>query len=311
MALERPRIAIIGTGALGGYYGARMVQAGYDVHFLLRSDYAAVKAQGMRVQSLDGDFSLQPEQLHVYDDVRSMPRADLVLITLKATANDALDQLIPPLLKHDTVLLTMQNGLGNEALLAAKFGKQRVMGGLAFVCINRLGPGLIHHMDHGMVQIGEFEGPPRERTREISRIFSASKVHCQVLQSLLYGRWLKLVWNIPFNGLGAVLDLTTDRLIDNEPGIRLVSELMGEVIAVGMAQGLQFPADLIEQQIERTRSMGAYRSSMQVDRQEGRPLEVEAILQRPLETARSLGISTPRLSNLCDMACVVDRSARK
>src|SRR5215217_5453592 len=119
-------IAIVGAGAVGAYYGGRLTQHGHDVHFLLRGDYSAVKQNGWMVRSCEGDFALPPQSVHAYDDPAKMPKADLVIVTLKTTANDQFDPLIRPLLKGDTTILTLQNGLGNEERLAQLFGPERI-----------------------------------------------------------------------------------------------------------------------------------------------------------------------------------------
>lgn len=293
MALDHPVIAIIGSGAVGGYYGGRLAQAGHGVHFLLRSDYEVVRRHGWNIHSCEGDFSLTPDQFHAYNDPAQMPQADLVLVTLKATANDQFQPLISPLLKDDTVLLTLQNGLGNEEYLADLFGTGRIIGGLAFVCINRGEPGHIHHTDHGLIAIGEYQGPPTPRLRRLAEIFNSSRIRCRILENLRYGRWEKLLWNIPFNGLGAALDLTTDRLLASQAGIDLVRDIMNEVLAVAHADGVGLDPRLIDQKIDHTRTMDAYRTSMQIDRQTGRPMELDAIFGRPLRLAHSHGVPMP------------------
>jgi 2-dehydropantoate 2-reductase len=144
------------------------------VHFLLRSDYKHVAKNGWHIKSCHGDFTLPPGTMRVYDSAEKMPKADWVIVTLKATANDQLPSLITPLIKENTQILTMQNGLGNEDRLAELFGPQRILGGLAFVCIHRLEPGVIHHMDHGYVRVGEFIETGNERPAQ--QMFRKSKV---------------------------------------------------------------------------------------------------------------------------------------
>lgn len=300
-----PTIAVIGSGAVGGYYGARLVQHGHEVHFLLRSDYPVVRDRGWIIHSCDGDFTLAPSQVNTYDRDEAMPKVDLVLVTLKATANDQFSHLIGPLLKENTAILTLQNGLGNEEALAELFGRERVLGGLAFTCINRTAPGEIHHTDHGLIRLGELGGGRSRRAEDIATLFNDSQIPCQVLEDLRYGRWEKLVWNVPFNGLGAVMDLTTDRLIANEAGLSLVRKLMQEVVTAANALGIGLPADIIGIKIEQTRSMGAYYTSMQVDRQRGRSMEIEAIIGRPLQSARDAGVQTPRMEAVYEMLTVV------
>jgi len=303
---DHPTIAIVGAGAVGGYYGARLAQHRHDVHFLLRSDYDAIRRDGWTIRSIAGDFRLAPGQTQIYKDVREMPRCDLVIVTLKTTANDQFERIVGPLLKDDTAILTLQNGLGNEDRLAELFGPQRVLGGLAFVCANRLAPGVIHHIDHGMIRVGEFGGGSSERASRIARIFQSSNVPCEMLDDLRCGRWSKLVWNVPFNGLGAVLNLTTDRLIDDPAGVQLLSAIMREVIAAAEQLGMNMPADMVDRMMRHTQTMGAYRSSMQIDRQAARPMEVEAILGEPLRQAAKAAVPTPCLEMLYRLVKLVD-----
>ncbi len=301
------RIAIIGSGALGSYYGARLVQHGHDVHFLLRSDYAHVKANGLQVFSHDGDFTLSADQLNVYDDVATMPQVDLVIVTLKTTANDTFPKLIKPLLHESTAILTLQNGLGSDAQLADLFGGQRVLAGLAFICTNRDGAGVVRHTDHGFIKLGEFERTGlTDRAKTLADLFAMAKVPCTAMADIRYGQWEKLVWNVPFNGWGAVMDLETDRLLASDIGRTLVRETMLEVIATAGAVGVDLPIETAQKQIDRTATMGAYVSSMQVDRRAKRPLERQAIVGRPLAVAKATNLNTPRMQSLYDQLVVVD-----
>jgi 2-dehydropantoate 2-reductase len=298
------KIAVVGAGAVGGYYGARLAQHGADVHFLLRSDFDAVAQNGWKVRSLDGDFNLAPGQIHVYRQAEEMPKVDLVVVALKTTSNDQFAELIGPLVGEKTFILTLQNGLGNEEMLAELFGAERILGGLAFTCINRIGPGEIHHMDHGLIRLGQLAGGTETATA-IAELFNRSRIRCDVLEDLRYGRWEKLVWNVPFNGLGAALDLSSDRLIASEDGAALVGELMKEILAVAGSIGVQLPSELISLKIEQTRTMGAYKTSMQIDRQCGRAMEIEAIIGKPLKIAKERGVATPFLEFLYRILTVV------
>src|SRR5687768_3414061 len=167
--LKNPRIAVVGAGAVGCYYGGMLAHAGCDVHFLMRSDLETVCREGLRIDT-------RGEVVHVrdvkaYGDSSEIGACDLVLIGLKATGNSALESLIPPLLGPDTALLTLQNGLGNEEFLAERWGEKRVLGGLCFVCLNRTAPGVIEHYDHGTLSLGEYRRPPGERLTAIADAF--------------------------------------------------------------------------------------------------------------------------------------------
>ncbi|MGO8926366.1 MAG: 2-dehydropantoate 2-reductase [Limisphaerales bacterium] len=318
------KIAVVGCGAVGSFYGARLARAGDEVHFLLRSDYDTVRQQGVRVHSPDGDFRVQP---HCAQRPEEIGPADLVLIGLKTTANEAFAKLLPPLVRSGTVVLTLQNGLGNEEQLARLFPAGQIMGGLCFVCLNRVAPGIIQHVGYGQVVLGEFQRRPEPRTHDLAGRLGAAGVPCTVTDNLARAHWEKLVWNIPFNGLGvagaAGFDalaqscrelqpstlnpqlstnqecLTTDKLLADVRWARLVRELMLEVIAAARALGFDLPETLADQNIERTRTMGAYRASTLIDFERGQPLELESLFLEPLRRATQAGVPMPRLSALC------------
>jgi len=293
------KIGVIGAGAVGLYYGARLQQGGQEVHFLLRRDYQAIRAGGLRVFSVNGDFELP--QVNAWQRPEEMGTVDLVLIALKAFANDRLAELVTPLVGPQTMLLTLQNGLGNEERLAELFGAERVIGGIAFICSNRGEPGTVHHLGVGHIQIADLApGRPMARVEALAELFSACGIPCRAMPDLARIRWEKLVWNIPFNGLCALTRLPTDALLAHPPSRQLVLELMREVIAAGNAQGLNRPvaADFADRMIAATEPMGPYRPSMMIDRLEGRPLELEAIYREPLRRAAARGVAMPRTEML-------------
>jgi len=308
------KIGIVGCGALGSYYGAKLSRDHREVHFLLRSDYEVVRRKGITIRSKDGDFNARPKCARTPENIGI---CDLVVIGLKTTANDQFANLLPPLLAPDTAVLTLQNGLGNEEKLAENVPVEQIMGGLAFVCLNRVAPGVVHHIDHGNIVIGEFQRWPEPRTHDIATMFRHAGVPCDVTDNLARAHWEKLTWNIPFNGLGvascARLEalegkttarrlqacLTTDKLLQDAKWCMVVRELMHEVIAAGRGLGFDLPASLADKQIERTLTMGAYKPSTVLDFENGLPLELEALFAEPLRQAQTAKIVTPRLANLC------------
>jgi 2-dehydropantoate 2-reductase len=318
------KIAVVGCGALGSFYGAKLCRAGHEVHFLLRSDFEEVRQHGVWIDSAEESFHVQP--LCARSSLEIGP-ADFVLIGLKTTANYALPQLLPPLIGPHTEILTLQNGLGNETAIAAIAGSEKTMGGVCFVCLNRTAPGRIKHIAHGAVVLGEYGRPSQTRTHLISQTFVGAGVACKVAENLEQARWEKLVWNIPFNGLGvasaagldAILQgrilpgiklsgcLTTDLLLSHPGWAGLVRELMMETIAAARAQGLDVPEASADRQIERTRQMGAYKASTLIDYESGRELELESLFMEPWRRARQAGVPCPRLAALCGVLAQLAR----
>jgi 2-dehydropantoate 2-reductase len=292
-----------------------LARSGQDVHFLLRSDYDAVSRRGLFVRSPRGDFHVRPVCARGPGEIG---HSDLVLIGLKTTANDQFTSLLPPLVAAHTAIVTLQNGLGNEEQLARLFPAEQIMGGLCFVCLNRIEPGVVQHLDHGLVVLGEFQRAPTARTHEIAEMFSAAGIPCKITENLAQAHWEKLVWNIPFNGLGVAgiagfdavmagqLDqeglrpgcLTTADLLADPRWEGLVRELMAEVISGARALGFPVSPSLADKQIERTRTMGPYKASTLVDFERGLPLELESLFMEPLRQARGAGASVPRLDAL-------------
>jgi len=293
------KYAVVGAGAVGSYYGAKLARSGgdCDVHFLMRSDLEAVRKNGLTIRSKDdGDFHL--ENVNAHGSTEEIGACDVVLIALKTTANDALPQLIPPLLKNDTILLTLQNGLGNEEFLARHFGAERVLGGLCFVCLNRVAQGVVEHFGHGTLSIGEFHGPPQPRTLRIVEDFQRSGIEAKAVQNLITERWRKLVWNIPFNGLGIAARANVEEVLRDENLHASTRDLMRETIEVAARCGHAIPLDFIDFQIARSWPMGPYRSSSQIDFENGREVEVESIWGEPYRQAVAAGANAPRLEML-------------
>jgi len=300
--IELRRIAVVGVGAVGGYYGAMLARAGFAVDFLFRGDYEVVRQRGLRIVDDEGVFCLGPDEIGVYDDAADIGGVDLVIVAVKATANAVLPELIRPLCGERTVILTLQNGLGNDEWLARHFGAWRIVGGLCFVCLNRTSPGVVRHFGEGRVTLGEYARMGLSaRVRVLAEAFVRAGVSARPVSSLAAAQWRKLVWNIPFNGLaiaGGGLDCAQ---ILADPALEeRVRELMVEVIGAGSAlgHGEAFAEGLVEQQIAATRAMGAYRPSSIINYLEGRPVELEAIWGRPLEIARERGLAMPALGEL-------------
>ncbi len=293
------RIAIVGAGALGLYYGALLQRSGEEVHFLLRRDYEAICRDGLSVVSVDGDFRLRP--VRGFRDPADIGPADLVLIGLKTFANEQMNRLVAPLVAAGTTLLTLQNGLGNEETLSEAFPPEQIMGGVAFLCANRGAPGTVRHLGQGAIRIGAYATGSAGRAAQIAGVFRRAGVDCELVDDLRKARWEKLVWNIPFNGLCALTGKTVTELLAHPPSRQLAIDIMREVVAAANAQELSAPIDgapFIARMIAATEGMDGYKPSMMIDRLEGRPLELASIYARPLALAADKGVATPRIGML-------------
>ncbi|BAY61694.1 hypothetical protein NIES22_17610 [Calothrix brevissima NIES-22] len=293
--------AILGTGALGGFYGAKLQKAGLDVHFLLKSDYEYVRDFGLVVESVDGDFTLP--QVNAYNDVAKMPKCDVVVVALKTTQNHLLPQMLPSIVKAGGVVLILQNGLAVEEEVAAIVSNVTIIGGLCFLCSNKVGAGHIRHLDYGQITLGEYTSGYQacgitEKMQQVADDLIHAGISIELTEDLLLGRWKKLVWNIPYNGLSVILNARTDELMAYEHTRKLAEQLMYEVAAGAKSCDRIIPESFIQLMLDYTVKMKPYRTSMKIDADEGRPLEVEAIFGTPLRKAQAAGVYLPQINCL-------------
>ena len=316
--MQRQRVAVVGAGAIGSYYGMRLAEAGHDVRFLMRRDYDAVKSGGLHLSSHLGDLSLDtpvventPEALAAHGPV------DWVLVGLKATAIPAIPPLVGPLLSDETRVLAILNGLTVDEEIAAQLpASTSLFGGLGFIGVIRGEPGYVIHQEFGALNIGHHGDDPDELQRAID-LFEGSVVEIRPEPSLLKARWEKLGWNIPFNGLCVIAGgVGTDQVI-HDPALHYTAhEIMKEVVAAGnadlAAQGEEVRINgdqLCHLYLTLTAGMGAYRPSTTIDFVEGRPLEVDAIFRQPVDRAKELGVECPMMSMLASLVGKLGASA--
>ena len=308
--------AIIGTGALGGYYGGLLAKSGCDVHFLMRSDASHVRQHGLRVDSVNGNFQLPHVQ--AYSSTAEMPPCDCVIIALKSTQNASLAEILPPLLHSNSYAIVLQNGLHVEAEAENILGKGRILGGCCFLCSNKVGPGHIRHLDYGTILLGSYLGldgcsrsVPNEVIQEIVHDFSLATIPIEVTDNLQNARWKKLMWNIPFNGLSVILNASTDAIMNHPDSRALVDGIMRDVRQAAMACGETIPEEHIARMIDHTEQMVPYDSSMRLDFLAGRPMEIDSIFSNPIRAAHAAGYAATFIEVLQKQLQFLNRNASR
>jgi len=295
--LKSPRIAVVGCGAVGLFYGATLARAGHDVHFLMRSDFDSARERGIRITRESDPFVLAAPQIH--KSAEEIGPCDFVLMGLKATANGILPSLLPALLKPGTILFGMQNGFGLEEVLIRHFPGHPLVRALCFVCLNRIQPAEVLHIGHGSLAIGAFTPEPFSLVESIAGMFEEAGITAKASPNLDEICWRKLAWNIPFNGLSVAAGGIDVQQILNHPQLRvLLRDLIQDVVQIARKIGHDIPDSFIDLQIEKTLPMGPYKPSSLLDFQEGRPLEVEAIWGEPYRRGLAAGGPVERLGML-------------
>ncbi|MFJ3367902.1 putative 2-dehydropantoate 2-reductase [Pseudomonas sp. NPDC086251] len=312
-AVAKPTIGIIGTGAIGGFYGLMLARAGFDVHFLLRSEFSAVAERGLQLDSaVHGALTLNPVQ--VYSTAEDMPPCDWLLVGAKTTNNADLAPAIIQAAAPNAKVLLLQNGLDVEDSLREWLPESlHLLGGLCFICVHREGPGVITHQALGAVNVGYHSGlAVDEQARlaiveEGAGLFRAAGIDSHAMPNLHQARWQKLVWNVPYNGLSVLLGASTTPLMADADSRELIKALMAEVVQGAKACGHDMPAGYADHLFMVTEKMPDYWPSMYHDFLHKRPLELAAIYARPLAAAKAAGCELPRIEALYRSLSFIDR----
>ena len=293
------KTAILGAGALGCYYGARLAEAGHEVCFIGRSVYEPLRAEGLHVESVHGDIHLP--QVQVCRKAEECGPVDLVIVCWKTTCNDQLANYLPALVGEHTEVLTFQNGMGNAEAISAFVPAERVYIDLCFVCCMMDEPGKIRHLEGGDIQFAPFvsSAAGSARARELASLFEQAHIVSTAFDHAEQIQWCKLTWNIPFNGLCVAHGGISVKKLFTLPGEdERARAIMEEVCQAAEKRGFPLPLDIVRHQMERTRIMGEFIPSSAVDYLRGRPVEYDAIWGSTLERAHAAGAVVPHWDKL-------------
>jgi len=294
---KNPHVAIVGSGALGLYYGAKLAHSGVPVSFLARRDLAHLQQKGLEIRCTEGDFHLK--EIKAYAEPKQIGPVDLVIVAIKTTANDSLGKLLPPLIGPNTAVCTLQNGLGNEELIGSIVGRGRILCGVCHVCVSRPTPGVASNMSGGNIRFSDLTEGDTPRAQSVAQLFEHAGIHCSVAPSVGSARWYKLVWNVPFNGLSiAEGGIDTAQILANPKLHAKTLVLMNEVMVASTALGFPQDPEHPNQEIARTQKMGAYQPSSLLDYLAKKPVELESIWGEALRQGTSAGAPMPQLTEL-------------
>lgn len=294
------KIAILGAGALGCFYGARLAKVGEDVTLILRSAYEPVKQHGLRIESVEEDIFLPSPR--ICRTPEECGPVDLVVVCWKSTCNDHLPEALPPLLHPGTRVLTLQNGMGNAEALAKIVPPERVGIGLCFICVMMDTPGIIRHLEGGDIQFAPLlpDDAGLSLAQEWAELFARAGIRTRAFRHAEQILWCKLSWNIPFNGLCLAHGGISVRQLFRMPGeVERARAIMNEVCLTADRRGFPLPMDIVESQMKRTSLMGDFIPSSAVDYNRHRPVEYEAIWGATLRRAHEAGVSVPCWEQLC------------
>ena len=291
-------ISIIGSGAIGKTYGGLLSLANIEVHYLMRSEYDAIKKSGyFNLQFQDPVQTIRIEQPLIHDNPLTLPPSDLVIIALKTTFNHEIASLLTNCLKPNTTVLIIQNGIGNEEWISGFTGSCPLICGISTVGAYRVDPITVDIAFLGDLKLAPYQIKDLDTCKLLAETLSGA-LNKPVVVSNSYKeiRWHKLLWNVPFASLSIIYDKDTQTLASMQPFVSIVRNLINEVIEVAAADGVKITNAYSEKMLTATQKVKNYYPSMYRDYVQGKAIEKEYIIDNVLKIARKHDINTPMLN---------------
>ena len=286
------RIAVMGTGAVGGYFGAKLAAAGHDLIFIARGrNLAALRRSGLCIDSVQGNLHIR-EALFT-DDPTVATAVDLVLFCVKSYDTESAAKALAPLIAPTTRVLSLQNGVDNPSRIAQIWGAERTLAGVVYIGAQLVQPALIKHSSGGKIIFGELDGGVHEPTRTIERTLSAASIPCEITAEIAKAQWRKLLWNAPFCAISCLTRATTREIVESPSLRKLAVDCMAEVIAAAKTQGVDLAPEWVDQTLQFSQSLGNFKPSMLQDLEAGKPLEFEAFNGVVVNLLRQAGRQAP------------------
>ncbi len=297
--MSQDKILIIGAGAIGGFYGALLAKAGADVSVVCPSDYQTVKKNGYLIKSNNlGSWTFSPSQI-VKSAAEYQGQADYIILCTKVTSAVNRVQIIQDAVSPNTCIAFIQNGVEVEQELIDAFPNNEIISGLAFICCNRIKPGEIHHLAYGKLTLGRLntQSSHTDKAQHLSNLIEQSGIESITTENIITSRWLKCLWNASFNPLSVLSDgLSTKEILNSEE--KLIRTIMQEVSAIANACNHPLPEESIEININNTRSMPPYKTSMLLDYEKRQLMETEVILGNTIRAAHRERVACPTLDTI-------------
>jgi 2-dehydropantoate 2-reductase len=298
------KIGVIGSGAVGGFYGAMLRKAGHEVIFLARGAHLqSMKEHGLLIHAdfasfrVDGTFT---------DNLSNVSQADLLLFTVKSTDTRETAMALYPLLKADSMVLTLQNGVDNEEVLAEIFGKERLLSGAAYISCRVEEPGVIRQQGPYAIIMGALAKSAQDQAAAVQEMFQGAGIECRLTDSILERKWDKLLWNVTFNPLSAATRATVGEILDCDNLRATAERVLKEAVQIGTACGVEMSQHVIDRIFPAAEQVRNHQTSMLQDRERGKRMEIESLCGFFVRKAASLGIDVPVLQTLYSLLKTIE-----
>jgi 2-dehydropantoate 2-reductase len=286
------RIAVMGAGAVGAYFGARLSVSGHNVAFLARGAHLdALRREGLRIDSPAGNLRIQNALFT--NDPGEIAAVDLILFCVKSYDTDAAVGALAPMIGNATTILSLQNGVDNADKIAARWDEKRTLAGVVYLGSQLYGPGTIKHSAGGRIVFGELDGSVRDTTQSIERALTAAQIPCEISKDIRKAQWRKLLWNAPFCAISCLTHTTVKEIIESDSLRQLTVDCMNEVREAAHTKNVNLEPELLDETLNFSKTLGDFKPSMLQDLEARKPLEYEAFNGIVVKLRRQAGKDAP------------------
>ncbi|MCP3939921.1 MAG: 2-dehydropantoate 2-reductase [Desulfobacteraceae bacterium] len=309
--MNKLNFLLIGTGAVGSYYMGKISRAGVHITSLSITDYEIIKKKGIQINSINKDFKFIPDKT-IKSTSEYLLIPDYIIIATKALPEIDVIAMIKNIIHKKTTIVLLQNGIDIETKIFNAYPDNEVISGLAYITVNKIAPATINHQANGWLVIGKYPNGISKKTKLLSKIFNEAGVQCTLEKDINLARWKKLIWNASYNVISVLGGgLTTKEMTQSKEINSLITGIMKEVILLADKSGYKIDESLIDEYINFTSKMPANKTSMLLDYENKRPMEVEAILGNTIKMAKKINMAVPHLESLYPLLKTINQKNRK
>lgn len=270
------RIGIIGTGAVGGYFGGKLKLAGFDVVFLSKGKTLKVlQKEGLKIETRGKVLTIKNALFT--NNAKKLGKLDYILFTVKSYDTKKAAQQIKAIVTKNTSIITPQNGINNDEILGKILGKEKIIPAMAQIGVNMSEPGYIKHTSMGILTMGEYNGKYSQRLKKIETALRKAEISCIVSNQIQVNRWKKFAWNSTFNIVAAITGLRLDQILNDKKLYKLCEDTIKEIEEIAIKEGINFGKEnFVQARFNFAKLMGKYKPSTLEDLEKGKPTEFEA-----------------------------------
>ncbi|MCM3586789.1 2-dehydropantoate 2-reductase [Mesobacillus maritimus] len=301
------KIGVVGTGAVGGYFGACLGNTGHEVVFIARGDkLVKMKEKGLTVQGTEGEFTVSGAFTESYE---SLSDVDLILFCVKSTATKIVAEALVPIIKKDTLILTLQNGVDNEETLASLFGSVRVFSAASYIQAQMTEPGLVKQIGNSpRLVIGALDESQKEVAQQLTIMLQNAGIETYLSSNILKVKWRKLLWNVTFNPLSALIESKVGVILDNDDLKTIAIRICQEATKVARKAGIPVEEDIWVDIMEKSHVSRNHETSMLQDKRNGKQMELESICGYVVKKGKEVDVDTPVLETIYGLLKLEDNN---